>query len=359
VERHVRRVTEFLLRRLAAGFFTLLTMVTLAFVVFWATPTQPAHFAYPTTPNLTTYQIVHGNHLLGTDRSKLHQYLNDIPHLFRGDLGAMWSGAHITGSQRLVLQPIAPILDPALRVTLSLLLGGAALVLVLAVPLGTLAGSRVGTLSDRAISLIALVGICTHPMVIAIVVRSLFHGRLHWLPPSGYCPLVRPGGAVGCGGVVDWAYHLALPWLTFALLFLALYVRMVRASVAETLHLDYVRTARAKGAHELRVLGIHVLPNASIRVLTMIGMEIGTAIGVCIYIETAYQLPGLAHLAVFVLSGNTAALDLPMVLAIVFVVSAIVVVGNLVVDALYAAFDPRTTVAADRAPTKAAAGGVI
>ncbi len=352
------RVLRFLVRRAVAGVFTVLLMVTLAFVVFWATPTQPAQFVYPSSPHLTSYQLAHGNQLLGTDRSKFQQYLHDVPRLFTGDFGTMWSGAQITPSQKLVAAPISPQLMPAFGITLSLLLGGVALVLLLAVPLGALAGSRVGALSDRAISLVALIGICTHPMVIGILVRSLFHGRLHWLPPSGYCPLsgAPPGG---CSGVADWADHLVLPWITFALLFLALYVRMVRASVAETLHQDYVRTARAKGAGEVRVIGRHVLPNASLRVLTMIGMEIGTAIGVCIYIEIAYELPGLADLAVRTMSGSNAALDLPFVLAIVFVISAVVVVGNLVVDALYAVLDHRVTHVGSRPQSKSLAGGVI
>jgi peptide/nickel transport system permease protein len=195
-------------------------------------------------------------------------------------------------------------------------------------------------------------------MVVGILVRSLFAGQLHWLPPTGYCPLI-PSASGGCGGVVDWATHLALPWLTFALLFLALYIRMVRASVAENLHHDYVRTARAKGARERRVLAFHVLPNASLRVLTMVGMEIGTAIGMAIYIETAYQLPGLSSLAVRTMAGQNGQLDLPLVLAVVFVISAIVIVGNLLVDALYVVVDPRTAVVSDRPPTKVATSGVI
>ncbi|MGH3003242.1 MAG: ABC transporter permease [Gaiellaceae bacterium] len=352
------RVLVFLSRRVIAGFFTLFVMVTLTFVVFWATPTQPALNVYPDVSHLTPYKVTHGNHLLGTDRPKLEQYLDDVPRLFIGRFGTMWEDAQITPKQTLVEYPIAVFLDPALRATLSLLVGGAVLVLLLAIPLGAFAGSRVGALSDRTISLVALIGICTHPMVTGILVRSLFHGRLHWLPPSGYCSLFK-GSSTPCHGLVPWADHLAMPWITFALLFLALYVRMVRTSVAETLPQDYVRTARAKGAHELNVIGRHVLPNASLRVLTMIGMEVGTAIGVCIYIEAAYNINGLASLAVRELSGNSGALDLPVILGIVFVISAIVVAGNLIVDTLYVFFDPRASIIGPRVQTKAAAGGVI
>ncbi|HEV7640472.1 MAG TPA: ABC transporter permease, partial [Gaiellaceae bacterium] len=347
-------------RRLVAGLVTLIAMITIAFVVFWLTPTKPLRFLYPGQLAPTKYQTSHANHVLGLDKPKIEQWAHYVTHLPRGDFGGRWAATQVTPDQRIIQFPVAALVNPALRMTLSLLVGGAVLVLLLAIPLGAFAGSRVGSIGDRTVSLIALIGICTHPMVIGILVRSLFSTSLHWLPPTGYCPLIKPAGSTGCGGVVDWADHLALPWLTFALLFLALYVRMVRGSVADTLHEDYVRTARAKGAGEVRVIGRHVLPNAGLRVLTMIGMEIGTAIGVCIYIERAYQLPGLASLAVWEMAGNGTALDLPMILAIVFVISAIVVVGNFIVDAIYVYFDPRTTVNTGRPrTTKVAAGGVI
>ena len=353
------RALAFLGRRAAAGVFTLIVMITITFVFFWATKTQPALFVYPGHSGaLSPYQVTHGDHLLGVDKPKLEQWLGYETHLLRFDLGKQWGGTRLIDNRLVTGQfPIAATLYPALRVTLSLLLGGAALVLILAIPLGAFAGSRIGSISDRTITLIALLGICTHPLVIGILVRVLFAGRLHWFPPLGYCPLHSSPGP-GCSGPIDWADHLALPWLTFALLFLALYIRMIRTSVAETLNEDFVRTARAKGASELRVISRHVLPNAAMRILTMIGMEIGTAIGVCIYIETAYSLDGLAQTAVYYMAGNTN-LDLPMILAIVFLISLIVVVGNFAVDALYVFFDPRRVIAADRAPTKPAAGGVI
>ena len=141
-------------------------------------------------------------------------------------------------------------------------------------------------------------------------------------------------------------------------MFLALYTRMVRASVAETLHEDFVRTARSKGASEFRALTWHVLPNATLRILTMIGMEIGTAIGVCIYIEAAFGLTGLGRGAVTVFGGN-APLDLPTMLAYATILTLIVVIGNLVVDVLYAVLDPRAGRVATERGSKSFAGGVI
>jgi peptide/nickel transport system permease protein len=175
---------------------------------------------------------------------------------------------------------------------------------------------------------------------------------------DGYCPLFR-GPADTCGGAVAWSTHLVLPWLTFGLLFLALYTRMVRASVAETIQEDFVRTARAKGASQSRVLYRHVLPSASVRVLTMVGMEIGTAIGVCIYIESAYHIDGLAHEAVQVIGGAGAYLVLPAALAVVVLITLVVVVGNFVVDVFCAVLDPRIALHGDPQRTKSFAGGVF
>jgi peptide/nickel transport system permease protein len=161
------------------------------------------------------------------------------------------------------------------------------------------------------------------------------------------------------GDVEAWARHLVLPWSTFALLFLPLYTRMIRASVAETLPEDLVRTARSKGAGEVRVVTRHVLPSASLRVLTMVGTEIGTAIGVCIYIEAAFGIPGLGGLAVHAMGGAASDIGLPYTLAIVTIITVVVIVGNLIVDLRYAVLDPRATLDTPRRANKERLGGVL
>jgi peptide/nickel transport system permease protein len=244
------------------------------------------------------------------------------------------------------------------------------------VPLGALAGSRIGSLRDRTISTASLIGICTHPMVLGLVLATVFGAEhLNWLPGGGYCTFGAPGGfgapspgggnaavlgaVAPCHGPRQWALHLVLPWITFALLFLALYTRMIRASVADTLHEDFVRTARAKGAGAVRTMRSHVLPSATLRVLTMVGMEIGTAIGICIYIESAFGIGGLGRAAVRVMGGAQSSIDLPFTLGIVTMITLIVVVGNLVVDLLYAVFDPRAGRETARGRTKSLVGGVF
>ncbi|HST14581.1 MAG TPA: ABC transporter permease [Gaiellaceae bacterium] len=353
------RVARFLIRRLVTGLFTLCALLALTFVVYWALPSQPSRFVYPYAQQLSNYQVAHANHLLGLDRSKPVQYVDYLRQLAHGDVGRFWTGSQLVDNKKLEQTPIGPTLFPSLRITLSIIFGGAVLVVLLALPLGTLAGRRIGSVEDRAISGFTLVGICTHPMVLGLILASTFGTiGLGWLPSDGYCPLFR-GPTDQCGGAGAWSEHLILPWLTFALLFLALYTRMVRISIAETLHEDYVRTARAKGLPERRVLQSHVLPSASLRVLTMVGMEIGTAIGVCIYVEAAFRFNGLGRQAVIAMGGASFGIDLPFTLAIVFLISVIVIVGNLAVDVLYAVLDPRAGRETARGREKPLVGGVF
>src|SRR5262249_40042496 len=131
--------------------------------------------------------------------------------------------------------------------------------------------------------------------------------------------------------------HMILPWATFAFLFAALYARMIRASLLEALNEDYVRTARAKGASESRVMRKHVFRNSLMPVITMLGMDVGVAFAGALFIETVFTLPGMGWLLVRALANS----DLPVILGIVVVVCIAVVIANLVVDLLYGALDPR------------------
>ena len=151
-----------------------------------------------------------------------------------------------------------------------------------------------------------LIGVSAHPIWIGLIfATSSASGRHH--ADLGLRRLLQPVDRRQCGGPVQWAYHMILPWMTFAILFAALYVRMIRANVIETLNEDYVRTARAKGAPEGRVVRSHVLRNALLPVVTMLGMDIGLALGGAVFTETIYNLPGLGRTAV---TGSRTA-DLP------------------------------------------------
>jgi peptide/nickel transport system permease protein len=211
--------------------------------------------------------------------------------------------------------------------------------MLIALPLGILSALRPRSMIDRITMIFVLVGISAHPVWIGLVFSYIFGYKLGWTPITGYCNAINPIG--NCGGPAQWAYHLILPWVTFALLFAALYARMIRANVMETLNEDYVRTARAKGASEARVMRSHVLRNALLPVVTMLGMDISVALGGAIFTESVYSLPGLGR----TLLQSLDAVDLPIMVGIVVFATVCIIVINLIVDLLYAVIDPRIRLA--------------
>jgi peptide/nickel transport system permease protein len=229
----------------------------------------------------------------------------------------------------------------AAPVTASLVFGGVVMWMLIALPIGILSALRPRSLLDRAAMTFVLIGISAHPIWIGLILSYFFGFRWGIFPISGYCDAINPSFGSDCGGVVQWAYHMFLPWCTFALLNAALYVRMIRANVIETLNEDYVRTARAKGAPEAVVLRSHVLRNALLPVATMLGMDIGIALAGAVFTESVFSLPGLGHTAVQALFN----LDLPTVQGIVVFATLAIIVFNLLVDVLYAWIDPRIRLA--------------
>jgi peptide/nickel transport system permease protein len=182
-----------------------------------------------------------------------------------------------------------------------------------------------------------LAGISAHPLWLGYVLSWLLGFKLGWFPISGYCDVVKPEIGSACGGPVQWAYHLALPWFVFALTFAAMYARMIRANLLEALNEDYVRTARAKGLSERATLRVHAFRNAVIPIVAMLGMDLALAFGGSLFVERAFRIPGIGFLTVTSLQRR----DFPVILGVVVLVSIVIVLCNLVVDLVYAALDPR------------------
>jgi peptide/nickel transport system permease protein len=225
----------------------------------------------------------------------------------------------------------------AAPITASLLFGGAVFWMLISIPIGILSALRPRSLLDRAAMLFVLIGISAHPIWLGLILVYVLGHKLQLFPLGGYCDFFYAGASEVCGGPRQWAYHLLLPWITFGMLFAALYVRMIRASVLETLHHDYVTTARAKGASEWRVVRGHVLKNAFLPVITMLGMDVGVAFGGSVFVESVFGLPGIGRLAVRSLQRQ----DLPPIMGIIVLVTVAILIFNLVVDLLYAWLDPR------------------
>jgi peptide/nickel transport system permease protein len=317
-------VLRYLARRLiwAAVLFIAVTLV--AYVLFFLIPNDPAKLVAGKAA--TDADVKRAAHFLGTDRPFYVQYGKFLDRLIiHQNLGFSFSNRESVNS----------IVGNAAPVTASLVLGGAVFWMLLALPIGILSALRPRSLLDRASMTFVLIGISAHPIWIGLIFSYFFGFRWHITPITGYCDFINP--STECGGPVQWAYHMVLPWATFAILFAALYVRMIRANVLDTMNEDYVRTARAKGAPEHRVLRSHILRNAMLPVVTMLGMDISLALGGAVFTETVYSLPGLGKTAIFGLNNN----DIPTVEGVIVFATLAIIVFNLVVDMLYALIDPR------------------
>ena len=247
--------------------------------------------------------------------------------VFHGDLGL----SMVTGF------PARTMITRALPVTLALVVGGTILFFILALPIGILSALYPRSVLDKGLMLFVLIGISCHPLWLGLVLSYFLGFRLHWFPVSGYCNFLHPSGPQQCAGPKYWAYHMVLPWLTFALLFAALYARMIRASVLEALDEDYVRTAKAKGVGGYRLMRSHVLRNALLPVVAMLGMDVGLAFAGALFIETVFALPGMGTMLFRSLNSG----DLPVIMGVVLVVSFAVAIANLIVDVVYTWIDPR------------------
>jgi peptide/nickel transport system permease protein len=332
----------FLVKRLLSGLLLVAALTFLTFVVFNEIPTNPACLIVACGPHTTTddAQIRAADHRLGIDRSAFVQYGDFAWRLVRhGDFGAAWTQS----------ESVRTLIGRSLPVTASLVAGGMLLMLLLALPLGCIAALRPRTLADRGLLAASVIGLAIHPFVLGITIRDFFEHQFH-IYDFSYCPLTggsHPSltsfGAVStpCGGPVDWARHLLLPWTVFALFFLPIYMRMIRVRLLETFSEPWISTARAKGASETRVVLGHALRNAIGPVLPMLAIDAGTAITAAIYVETVFGLQGLGSLAVQAFSGQAGGYDLPLTAGIVTVVGAFVVLLNVASDVAGAWLDPR------------------
>jgi len=321
-------VIRYIIRRILWAFVLFIAVTIVTFVIFFVIPANPAALIAGKAPR--PIDIQRAAHFIGTDRPVYIQYAKFFWRLV---------GHQSLGRSFATRQDVNSIVGRAAPVTASLVIGGAIVWMLIALPLGILSALRPRSLLDRIAMIFVLIGISAHPVWIGLIFAFVFGYKLHLTPITGYCNAVHPVG--GCGGPVQWAYHLILPWFTFAILFAALYVRMIRANVMETLNEDYVRTARAKGAPEWRVMRSHVLRNALLPVVTMLGMDISLALGGAVFTESVYGLPGLGR----TLLQSLDAFDLPTTLGIVVFATISIIVINLLVDLLYAVIDPRIRLA--------------
>jgi len=260
---------------------------------------------------------------LGLDRPIPVQYGIWIGNVFRGDLGFSYY----------LNKPVTELIAQRVEPTLSLAFGTVILAILIAVPLGTLAAWRMGGWLDRLLSGFSVAGFSVPVFVIGYLLIYLFAIRLEWLPVQGYKSISGPSAV----GPWAWMRQLILPWMTLAMIYVALIARVTRASVSEALTEDYIRTARAKGITESAVLLRHALANAAVPIVTVVGIGIALLIGGVVVTETVYAIPGLGSLTVDAVLNR----DFPVIQGLVLLFSVSYVLINLLVDLSYLVLDPR------------------
>ena len=321
---------HFIVRRILWALVLFLAVTVVTYVIFFVTPADPARLAAGQGASPADVQRVAER--LHLDEPVWQQYGRFLWQLV---------GEQSLGESFVNRQDVNDIVLRAAPVTASLVFGGAIFWLMLSLPVGILSALKPRSLLDRAGMVFVLIGLSAHPVWIGLIFAYFFGYKLGWTPISGYCDFISPSDTAECGGPVQWAYHMILPWATYAILFAALYVRLIRANVMETMSEDYVRTARAKGAPEGRVVRSHILRNSLLPVVTILGMDIGLALGGAIFTESIYSLPGLGR-QVLISYQN---FDLPVILGVVVFSTICIIVFNLIVDLLYAWIDPRIRLA--------------
>ena len=256
---------------------------------------------------------------LGLDRPIVEQFGIWITRVVRGDFGESFF------FKKTVAELIVERLEPTVALSIITLV----IAVLAAVPLGVLAACKRGTWVDRFVMGLSVLGFSLPAFVIGYALMYLFAIELGWLPVQGYQRLAD--------GVAGFLLRLILPACTLAIIYVALIARITRASVLEILNADHVRTARAKGLAEAPVLLRHVLRNAAVPIVTVIGLGVALLIGGVVVTESVYSIPGLGRLTV----DAVLARDYPTVQAVVLLFSFVYVLINLVVDLTYALLDPR------------------
>ncbi|MFJ4437929.1 ABC transporter permease [Streptomyces sp. NPDC088923] len=294
--------------RIGTALLVLLCTATVAFFLVRLSG-DPVKVLLP--PDATAQQEHVLRHSLGLDRPLFTQYLDYLWGLPRLDFG----------DSLFYNQPVRTVLADRIPATLLLAAGALVVTLVIALPAGTIAAMRRGRATDRTVMTGVLLGQSTPPFWVGILLVLVFAVGLHALPASGYGSFA----------------HLVLPSVTLAVYSVAVVARLLRSSLVDVLASDHIRTARARGLGPVRTVLTHGLRNASLPVVTVVGLEVGSLLGGAILTEQVFSWPGVGRLTVEAISNR----DFPLVQATILLFAATFVVVNLLVDLSYSLLDPR------------------
>jgi peptide/nickel transport system permease protein len=307
----------FILRRILSTIPVMLVVAIFVFLMLRLTPADPA--AIIAGDNANAQQVADIRAKLGLDEPIITQFFIWMGKILKGDFGESF----------FFKKTVADLISDRVEATLSLSFFTIVLAILIAVPLGVLAAAKHGTWIDRVVMGFSVLGFSVPVFVIGYLLIYVFAIELNWLPVQGYQRI-----GLGVGG---WFQRLILPALTLSVVYVALIARMTRTSMLEVLSEDYVRTTRAKGQIERKVLFRHALRNAAVPIVTVIGLGIALLIGGVVVTESVYTIPGLGRLTV----DAVLARDFPVIQAVILLFSFVYVIVNLLVDIIYTILDPR------------------
>src|SRR6266571_4884795 len=319
-------VALFIVRRLIGLVAVLFAITVLVFLIFFATPgVDPTRSLAGRNPTPETIAAV--RHQFGLDKPKPEQYLLMMKRIFVSrDLVSY-------GNQAL---KVVPAITQAAPVTFSLVFGAAVIWVLFSIITGLLAVVFKGTIIDPLLMILALIGISMPVFWLGEVANLITQDRLHntflfhWVPPLGYTPLTQ--------NPWQWFLHLIIPWVTLSVLYIGFYARVLRANLLDVANEDYVRTARAKGLSERRVLIKHMLRTSMITFVSLFGLDFGVLVGGgALLTEVVFGLPGVGRLTY----NSLVSLDLPVIMATVIYGAFFITIANALVDIVYARLDPR------------------
>jgi peptide/nickel transport system permease protein len=311
---------------------SLLVLVVMSFLVFIGVYAIGNPIELLVNPQADAVERARATAALGLDKPVLEQYATFLARAAGGDLG-----------RSLVYNvPAIQLILDKLPATLELAMVAMAIAIALGIPLGLIAGLRPHSLVARSIMAGSILGFSLPTFWVGLVLIMLFSVHLGWLPSNGRGETVLLLGIPVSFLTLDGLAHLAMPATNLALYKLSLLIRLTRAGTRETVLQDYVKFARAKGLREGRVVGVHVLKNILIPIVTVIGLELGSVIAFAIITETIFAWPGSGKLLI----DSINQLDRPVIVAYLVVIVTIFIVINFVVDVLYSLLDPRVRLGA-------------
>lgn len=306
-----------ILKRLLATVPVLLVVAMVIFAVLRLTPGDPAVLVAGDAA--TSAQIEEIRRNMGLDQPIPVQFAQWMGNMVRGDFGT----SLISG------RPVSELIFDRLGATLSLTLMTLAYTLIVSLPLGVLSAWYRGKSLDRFVMASSVMGFSVPVFIVAYLLILLFSIELRWLPVQGYRPL--------SAGLWEHVRHLLLPAMALGTVYIALITRIVRTSVIDTLNEDYIRTARAKGVSEWRVLTRHALANAAVPILTIIGISITMLIGGVVVTESVFNIPGLGRLVLDAVLSR----DFTVIQSLIVLFSLVYILVNLLIDISYMLVDPR------------------